>query len=76
MDSYRLFRTGRQDKQFQIVRSPVAQKAGLAWLSGDLLLGLRKRRKMHGCRKQGQAVWEEFRDAGHHCKDKILVAKA
>lgn len=70
--SYRLFRTDRQGRQFQNVRSQVAQKTGLA---EQHLLDLRKRRKMYGHWRQGQTTWEEYRDAGHHCRDKILVAK-
>lgn len=67
MDSYRFFRTDRQGSQFRNIRR-------LAWLSRDLL-DLGKRRKMCRHRRQGQATWEEYRDAGHHCKDRILIVK-
>lgn len=70
MDSYRSFRTDRQ-------AIPKCQKSSGTedWLSRDLL-DLRKRRKIYGHKRQGQATWEEYRDAGHYCRDEIPVSKA
>ena len=47
-----------------------------AWLSRDLLLELRQKRKVYGHWKQGQVPWEDYRDAVRHCREKIRVAKA
>ena len=47
-----------------------------AWLSRDLLLELRQKRKVYGLWKQGQAAQEDYRDAVCHCREKISVAKA
>ncbi|GAB0208000.1 mitochondrial enolase superfamily member 1 [Grus japonensis] len=47
-----------------------------AWLSRDLLLELRLKKKVYGCWKQGQATWEDYRDAARLCREKIHAAKA
>ncbi|KAK4828074.1 hypothetical protein QYF61_023134 [Mycteria americana] len=47
----------------------------LAWLSRDLLLELRQKRKVYGHQKQGQVTWEDYRDAVRHCREKIHAAK-
>ncbi|GAB0204308.1 mitochondrial enolase superfamily member 1 [Grus japonensis] len=48
----------------------------LAWLNRDLLLELRQKKKVYACWKQGQATWEDYRDAARLCREKIRVAKA
>ncbi|GAB0207904.1 mitochondrial enolase superfamily member 1 [Grus japonensis] len=47
-----------------------------AWLNRDLLLELRRKKKVYACWKQGQATWEDYRDAAHLCREKIRAAKA
>lgn len=33
-------------------------------------------KKVYGCWKQGQATWEDYRDAAHHCSEIIHAVKA
>ena len=33
-----------------------------AWLNGELLLGVRKKRRVYHLWKKGRATWEEYRD--------------
>ncbi|GAB0205816.1 hypothetical protein GRJ2_003047200 [Grus japonensis] len=47
-----------------------------AWLNRDLLLELRRKKKVYACWKQGQATWEDYRDAARLCREKIRAAKA
>ncbi|GAB0180024.1 hypothetical protein GRJ2_000467700 [Grus japonensis] len=47
-----------------------------AWLNRDLLLELRWKKKVYACWKQGQAMWEDYRDAARLCREKIRAAKA
>ncbi|GAB0205527.1 mitochondrial enolase superfamily member 1 [Grus japonensis] len=46
-----------------------------AWLNRDLL-ELRRKKKRYACWKQGQAMWEDYRDAACLHGEKIHVAKA
>ncbi|GAB0204012.1 mitochondrial enolase superfamily member 1 [Grus japonensis] len=39
-------------------------------------LELRLKKKVYGCWKQGQATWEDYRDAARLCREKIHAAKA
>ncbi|GAB0181631.1 mitochondrial enolase superfamily member 1 [Grus japonensis] len=54
----------------------ILQKGRKAWLNRDLLLELRRKKKVYACWKQGQATWEDYRDAANLCREKIHVAKA
>lgn len=48
----------------------------LAWLSRDLSLQLRwKKKKVYGHWKRGWTTWEDCRDAIFNCRDKICVPK-
>ncbi|KFU97058.1 hypothetical protein N339_06908, partial [Pterocles gutturalis] len=47
-----------------------------AWLSHDLWLKLKGKKKMHKQRKQGQVSWEEYRDTAWLCRDGVRKAKA
>ncbi|XP_052628596.1 uncharacterized protein LOC128134646 [Harpia harpyja] len=47
-----------------------------AWLSRDHPLEFMQKKKVYRHWKQGQATWEDYRDAVRHCREKICVAKA
>ncbi|KAK4818819.1 hypothetical protein QYF61_019856 [Mycteria americana] len=47
-----------------------------AWLNRELLLGLRKKRRVYHFWKKGQATQEEYRDLVKSCREKIRNAKA
>ncbi|KAK4810717.1 hypothetical protein QYF61_007691 [Mycteria americana] len=47
-----------------------------AWLNGELLLGLRKKRGVYHFWKKGQATQEEYRDLVKSCRERIRKAKA
>lgn len=47
-----------------------------AWLTSDLLLELRRKKKVYGCWKEGQATRREYKDAVGVYREKIHVAKA
>ena len=63
-----------RSRQFQSVGSHASGAEG--WLNRDLLLELRRKRKVYGHWKQGQVTREDYRDAVHHCREKICAAKA
>ncbi|KFV15714.1 hypothetical protein N339_02762, partial [Pterocles gutturalis] len=46
------------------------------WLSQDLWLKLKRKKKMHKKWKQGQVSWEEYRDIAQLCRDGVRKAKA
>lgn len=48
----------------------------MAWLSRDLLQELRWKKKVHGCWKQGQVTWKDYRDAALLCRERMQAAKA
>ncbi|KAK4816398.1 hypothetical protein QYF61_016715 [Mycteria americana] len=48
----------------------------LAWLNRELLLGLRKKRRVYHFWKKGQETQEEYRDLIKSCREKIRNAKA
>ncbi|KAF1454281.1 hypothetical protein FQV07_0012639, partial [Pygoscelis papua] len=47
-----------------------------AWLNGELLLGLRKKRRVYRLWKKGQATQEEYRDLVRSCREEMRKAKA
>ncbi|KAF1468861.1 hypothetical protein FQV17_0013719, partial [Megadyptes antipodes antipodes] len=47
-----------------------------AWLNGELLLGLRKKRRVYHLWKKGQATQEEYRDLVRSCREEMRKAKA
>ncbi|KAK4807040.1 hypothetical protein QYF61_018381 [Mycteria americana] len=47
-----------------------------AWLNRELLLGLRKKRRVYHFWQKGQATQEEYRDLVKSCREKIRKAKA
>lgn len=51
------------------------QSSTLTWLS-KLLLELRWKKNVYGHWKQDQATWEDWRNTGPCCIEKICVAKA
>ncbi|KAK4816237.1 hypothetical protein QYF61_013645 [Mycteria americana] len=52
------------------------QRRRPAWLNRELLLGLRKKRRIYHFWKKGQASQEEYRDLVKSCREKIRKAKA
>ncbi|KFO80819.1 hypothetical protein N303_05322, partial [Cuculus canorus] len=46
-----------------------------AWLSQDLLVKLKDKRKLHRQCKQGQGTWYMYRDAGQLCRNGVQKAK-
>jgi len=46
-----------------------------AWMSKELLVELRQKRKVHGMWKEGQATWEEYRNVVRACRDAMRKAK-
>jgi len=47
-----------------------------AWLNKELLAELRRKRKVHGMWKEGQATWEEYRNVVRACRDATRKSKA
>ncbi|KAF1504960.1 hypothetical protein FQV18_0002372, partial [Eudyptula minor novaehollandiae] len=47
-----------------------------AWLNGEVLLGLRKKRRVYRLWKKGQATQEEYRDLVRSCREEMRKAKA
>jgi len=47
-----------------------------AWMSKELLVELRWKRKVYGMWKEGQATWEEYRNVVKACRDATRKAKA
>jgi len=47
-----------------------------AWLNRELLLGLRKRRRVYQLWKKGQATQEVYRALVRSCREEIRKAKA
>ncbi|KAF1517059.1 hypothetical protein FQV20_0009580, partial [Eudyptula albosignata] len=47
-----------------------------AWLNGELLLGLRKKRRVYRLWKKGQATQGEYRDLATSCREEMRKAKA
>ncbi|KAF1472608.1 hypothetical protein FQV18_0007885, partial [Eudyptula minor novaehollandiae] len=47
-----------------------------AWLNGELLLGLRKKRRVYRLWKKGQATQGEYRDLVRSCREEMRKAKA
>ncbi|KFZ65688.1 hypothetical protein N338_12981, partial [Podiceps cristatus] len=47
-----------------------------AWLSRDLLVKPKGKKETHRQWKQGQASWEEYREAARLCRDGVRKAKA
>lgn len=52
----------------------VGQKAGLAEQGSSRTQKKLQKKKVYGCWKQGQAMWEDYRDAV--CRENICVARA
>jgi len=48
----------------------------LAWLNRELLLGLRKKRRVYQLWKKVQATQEEYRGLVRSCREKMTKAKA
>ena len=57
-------------------RKSVKEYKELAQLNWDLMVKLQSKRKMHRLWKQGQVMWEEYRDAAGLCRDGVRRAKA
>ena len=57
---------------------PKSSKRGRrpAWLNRELLMELRRKKKLYDLWKQDQALQEEYRAVVHLCREKILKAKA
>jgi len=47
-----------------------------AWMSKELLVEIRWKRKVHEMWKEGQATWEEYRNVVRACRDAMRKAKA
>ncbi|GAB0210066.1 hypothetical protein GRJ2_003472400 [Grus japonensis] len=61
---------------------PMCQKTSqqerrrLSWLNRELCLELRKKRRVYGLWKKGQATQEDYKDVMRLCREKIRKAKA
>lgn len=60
----------------QRVRCHASETEVPAWLSWDLLLELKQKRKVYSIWKQQQTTWQGYRNGVHHCREKIHVAEA
>ncbi|KAM9590842.1 uncharacterized protein ACIBXB_005891 [Morphnus guianensis] len=47
-----------------------------AWLNRELLLGVKKKRRVYHLWKKGRVTWEEYRDLVRSCREEIRKAKA
>ncbi|KFO70644.1 hypothetical protein N303_02774, partial [Cuculus canorus] len=76
--SWKIFKEAFHRAQERSV--PTCRKSGrkgkrAAWLSRDLLVKLKKKRKLHRQCKQGQGTWGVYRDAACLCRDEVRKAK-
>lgn len=65
-----------QDQAIPKCQKSSKRDTRLAWLSRDLFLELRQKRKECGHWKQGQVTWEDYRNSVCHCREKICADKA
>ncbi|KFZ48645.1 hypothetical protein N338_08754, partial [Podiceps cristatus] len=77
--SWRIFKEVIHREQELLI--PMCKKSGregkrLVWLRREMLVKLRRKVEWHKQRKQGQASWEEYRDAAWLCRDGVRRAKA
>ena len=57
-------------------RKSVKEYKELAQLNWDLMVKLQSKRKMHRLWKQGQVMWEEYKEAARLCRDGVRKPKA
>ncbi|KFR00948.1 hypothetical protein Y956_13862, partial [Nipponia nippon] len=77
--SWQIFKdTFHRAQEVSIPRCKKSGKEGkrLAWLSHDLWVKLKGKKRLHRQWKKGLVSWEEYRDAAWLCKDGISKAKA
>ncbi|KAK1207000.1 LIN1 transcriptase, partial [Pygoscelis papua] len=65
-----------QEQAVPVRRKKNGQGRRPAWLNGELLLGLRKKRRVYRLWKKGQATQEEYRDLVRSCREEMRKAKA
>lgn len=51
----------------------VSRQGRIDWLNKDLLLEIQKKWEVYAQWKQGQVMWEDYKNAAHHCGEKIPV---
>jgi len=78
-ESWSLFRHHFLRAQDQCI--PLGEKSSKvgrrpAWMSKELLVELRQKRKVYRMRKDGQATWEEYRNAVRAFREAMRNAKA
>ncbi|KAK0682480.1 LIN1 transcriptase, partial [Pygoscelis papua] len=65
-----------QEQAVPVLRKKNGRGRRLAWLNGELLLGLRKKRRVYHLWKKGQVTQEEYRDLIRSCREGMRKAKA
>ncbi|KAM9590717.1 uncharacterized protein ACIBXB_005842 isoform 1-T1 [Morphnus guianensis] len=65
-----------QDQAIPMCRKSNRRGKRPAWLNGELLLGVKKKRRVYHLWKKGRATWEEYRDLVRSYREKIRKAKA
>ncbi|KFW71518.1 hypothetical protein AS28_08898, partial [Pygoscelis adeliae] len=65
-----------QEQAVPLRRKKNGRRRRPAWLNGELLLGLRKKRRVYRLWKKGQATQEEYRDLVRSCREEMRKAKA
>ncbi|KAF1451556.1 putative RNA-directed DNA polymerase from transposon X-element, partial [Spheniscus demersus] len=65
-----------QEQAVPMCRKKNGRGSRPAWLNGELLLGLRKKRRVYHLWKKGQATQEGYRDLVRSCREEMRKAKA
>ncbi|KAF1528233.1 hypothetical protein FQV19_0007123, partial [Eudyptula minor] len=65
-----------QEQAVPIHHKKNGQRRRPAWLNRELLLGLRKKRRVYRLWKKGQVTQEEYRDLVRSCREEMGKAKA
>ncbi|KFQ75531.1 hypothetical protein N335_09898, partial [Phaethon lepturus] len=76
--SWQIFKDAfHRAQELLIARCKKSGKEGKrpAWLSGDLLVKLKGKKKMPRQWQQGQVSWDEYRDTAWLCRDEVRRAK-
>ncbi|KAM9591187.1 uncharacterized protein ACIBXB_006083 isoform 1-T2 [Morphnus guianensis] len=65
-----------QDQAIPMCRKSNRRGKRPAWLNGELLLGVKKKRRVYHLWRKGRATWEEYRDLVRSYREEIRKAKA
>jgi len=64
-----------QDRCISLSKKSSKEGRRPVWMSKELLVELRQKRKIYGMWKEGQNIWEEYRNAVKSCRDATRKTK-